>query len=615
MGKHLKVFSLTAILVCIGFGIYISCGGGGSTSSEPSTEWTILTYGAGNNNLDYQQGGNSYTIQDVQDLETIGSTDKVEIISMVSSLRTGGIAKYYHVEHYPDDLGDNISSTVLADKGTKDMSDPQTLKDFIIYGITNYPAKKYMLIIDDHGGGWRGACEDEQNGSGNLMSMVNMSTAMSQALTQMGEAKFDIVVFHACLMSMVEVAYELKSCANYMVASEFSMPMESVLGANEWLTSLTATPTMGASDLASNVVTAVYNSGNHKQKYVHMAACDLSTMGHLAAKIDNFATQIHTSAGNAWLEVLDAWLNTNTTDYDDPANVDLRQFAIKIKQEPTLQNINLIADACDSLIAALNMTILSTRTNAPALTRGGFTIYMPYLSQIYDQANYSRLDFADVGWANFVEDFIATIEGLISRTLTVTLDPAGGGTVAANPAQETYQQGQAVTLTATPSTNYNWDHWTINGVDAAANPVEITFGGDNLAVTAHFVPTGGQVVTLNGSITWTGHNLSHPILGLIDNGGNFLKYWNLTGGSQTTPFSVTFTTAEAPASYIYAFDDVNNNGYVQETGEPWNCYDSNGDQYCDWIAYTPGQVINNINITVYAGFKEHGEGPQIQEIK
>jgi hypothetical protein len=77
-----------------------------------------------------------------------------------------------------------------------------------------------MLIIDDHGGGWRGACEDEQNGSGNLMTMVDMAAAIRQSLTSAGIDKFDVITFHACLMSMVEVAYELRNCANYLVASD-----------------------------------------------------------------------------------------------------------------------------------------------------------------------------------------------------------------------------------------------------------------------------------------------------------------------------------------------------------------------------------------------------------
>ncbi len=418
--RKAKALSLFPIFL-IGLAL-ILVSGCGKKSNNPDTkpEWTILVYADGNNNLDYTQGGNSYCIQDIQDLQQVGSTENVNIIAMVSSLRTGGIAKYYYIEHYPDDLGDNISSRMLANKGTKDMSDPATLREFLNYGLSNYPAKKYMLIIDDHGGGWRGACEDEQNGSGNLMTMVDMATAIKQSLTAAGIDKFDVITFHACLMSMVEVAYELRNCANYLVASEFSMPMESVLGADTWLTQLTGTPTMSGNELANAIPPAVYQAGVTKQKIVHMAATDLSKMQRLAAKIDNFGTQLHTSAGDYWLEVLDAWLNTHTTNYDDPANVDLREFAMKVKQEPNLQNINLIRYACDSVISALNDAIEITNTNAPALPRGGLTIYMPYRTAMYEETNYGRLAFAQVGWAGFLSDFIGTIEQLLSNVTTIS---------------------------------------------------------------------------------------------------------------------------------------------------------------------------------------------------
>lgn len=78
-----------------------------------------------------------------------------------------------------DELPDSVSSTILKDLGTKDMSDPTTLTNFIKYGIENYSADHYVLILDDHGGGWRGACYDEQNGAGDLMSMPDIKKALS----------------------------------------------------------------------------------------------------------------------------------------------------------------------------------------------------------------------------------------------------------------------------------------------------------------------------------------------------------------------------------------------------------------------------------------------------
>lgn len=500
------------------------CGGKGTKSEGPTTEWTILVYADGNNNLDYTQGGYSYCIQDIQDLQEVGSGNGVEIVAMVASLRTGGIAKYYHIEHYPDDVGDQISSTMLANKGTKDMSDPQTLKEFMIYGITNYPAKRYMLIIDDHGSGWKGSCEDSQNGSGNVMSMVDMASAIGQALTATGVPKLNIICFHACLMSMAEVAYELRARADFLVASEFVMPMESVLGASEWLGHLNANPTTSAEDLANRIPTAVYNAGQAKQKYVHMAAIDLSKMNRLAAKIDNFGTQINTSAGDYWLEVLDAWLNTNTTQYDDPANVDLREFALKVKQEPHLQNINLIRYACDSLIAALNEAVEITVTNAPGLSRGGLTIYLPYLRNLYDATNYGRLAFGNLAWKNFILSFIETIEQLISQT------------------------------------------------------------------------------TINGTISRPGFTLQHPIAFLDTSHSQYIYGIAPTPANANGTYSIHINLQNPLQAYIEAWDDLNNNGQLEQ-GEPIGWFDANQNgNWDDMLTLQPGQTINNADIVLYARY-------------
>ncbi|NLI17159.1 MAG: hypothetical protein GX409_12820 [candidate division Zixibacteria bacterium] len=78
-----KVLSLFSIFLIASALIFVS--GCGKKSSNPDTkpEWTILVYADGNNNLDYTQGGNSYCIQDIQDLQQVGSTDKVNVVAMV----------------------------------------------------------------------------------------------------------------------------------------------------------------------------------------------------------------------------------------------------------------------------------------------------------------------------------------------------------------------------------------------------------------------------------------------------------------------------------------------------------------------------------------------------
>ncbi|MBN1466089.1 hypothetical protein JXA02_10025 [candidate division KSB1 bacterium] len=390
--------------------LFFQCGKKG-TEPGSEREWTIMGYFDGNNNLDVSQAGTSYIIEDVQEMEKIGSSDAVTAVVMVSSLKTGGNSNYYLVGKHPDELPDKISSTKLKDLGTKDMSDPQCLKDFITWAKTNYPAKRYALIINDHGGGWRGVCEDEQNGAGALMSMPSVRQALE------GGPHFDVIIFHACLMSMVEVAYELKDLGDYMVACEFTMPMLSILGSDIWMAELIQNPKMPSLDLATKVAQAVYDKGNEAQKITHMAVTDLSKVGALGAKVSDLGNRLITETRGHWDEVGHAWGLTHYTDHDDPAFVDLREFVKKIQQEPNLKEINLIISVANEVISAVNAAVPFTKTNAPGLSRGGLTVHIPYTVQQFDSTNYVKLRFKETNWYNFVSTFLKSIQQATANTV------------------------------------------------------------------------------------------------------------------------------------------------------------------------------------------------------
>jgi hypothetical protein len=465
-----------------------------------------------------------------------------------------------------------------------------------------------MVIIDDHGGGWRGACEDDQNGSGNLMSMVDMAAAMRGALSDAGVSKFNVVTFHACLMSMVEVAYELRTCADYLVASEFSMPMESVLGADIWLTDLVATPSKPPSQVASEIATAVKQAGIQKQKTVHMAATNLAVMNRLAAKVDNFATQIHTSAGDHWLEVLQAWLDTHVSDQDDQANVDLWEFANNILLHSNLHDINLIHYACDSLMAAINDAVIMNEINGTTQPRSGLTIYMPYLSEMYDQSGYGRLAFAAVGWNEFVEDFIATIEALTSYTLTVTCNPTNGGSCAIDPDQDTYPAGDTVSILAIPATDWTFAGWS-GDISETANPIGIIMNSD-AAIVANFTQQQQQT-TISGTVTWPGHTLSNYTVALADTNNGTTVY--LVAQAAVNPangaYTITLNNTTTWHMFFEGWDDVDNNAY--DPGDGWGFFDYNNDgewMLDDMVNVAPGAQLTGVNIvlgTVTAGKRDH----------
>ena len=115
-----------------------------------------------------------------------------------------------------------LEKIVDLDKNTC-MSEPQTLQDFITWGVENYPADRRMLVFWDHGGGLSsGYGLDDLNQRETKTKSEIPTLAVSEicdAIKASG-AKFDIIGFDACLMQNIEIAAAFEPYADYFLASE-----------------------------------------------------------------------------------------------------------------------------------------------------------------------------------------------------------------------------------------------------------------------------------------------------------------------------------------------------------------------------------------------------------
>ena len=48
-----------------------------------------------------------------------------------------------------------IDGRLVGDIGEVNMGDPNTLTDFVKWGLETFPARHTALVLWDHGGGWR----------------------------------------------------------------------------------------------------------------------------------------------------------------------------------------------------------------------------------------------------------------------------------------------------------------------------------------------------------------------------------------------------------------------------------------------------------------------------
>ncbi len=177
---------------------------------EAHKNWTVLHYGAGDNDV------GDYIKQGVQRMERVGSSDSAHVVSMLDLPKQNCVTYYVTKNHH---FG--INSPVVKENGSHvNMADPDTLAQFIAWGIKKYPSDHVAVILNSHGGGSKGAIVEEYgHGFGDMMTPQELKQAFSKAEEITGK-KVDVLGFDACLMANMESVYELKDAANYIVASE-----------------------------------------------------------------------------------------------------------------------------------------------------------------------------------------------------------------------------------------------------------------------------------------------------------------------------------------------------------------------------------------------------------
>ena len=191
--------------------LFKSSGADKKTGDTPiPAQWTVLTYLNGNGDLQSDVEGNMKT------LERVGSDDKIKFVAQIARGDEDGKAQRVLLNK-PSWMGMKKNSKIMADLGPTNMSHPQSLKDFVTWGMKKFPAEHYALILNGHGMGFVGSMPDEN--ADDLMLTPEFESAMNAIAKETGK-KIDVLGFDSCLMANAETAYAAKNAANFMVASE-----------------------------------------------------------------------------------------------------------------------------------------------------------------------------------------------------------------------------------------------------------------------------------------------------------------------------------------------------------------------------------------------------------
>lgn len=372
----------------------------GDPNADPNIgrcAWTYMVYLAGDNNLD-----TDYARRVFWRLERADRNPNVQVVVLRDSGANPDKAGYYKTL-YP--FGNELPTYTVNEnfwpKTAVNMGSPQTLIDFINWARTNYPAEHYALIMSDHGTGLGGAMVDESSGN-DWLTIPELGQALRTA-TNNGADKIDVLYMNACLMAMIEDAYQMRDTIDYYVASE----------SIQWTTTgqfeydvLGVGPTATARDVAYNFAGQYASTTNLPYT---ISVMDMSKISGVITAINPFALALKTTMTQHALEVLEVSVqvqrfdnnNDNLIDTRD-VYIDLFDFAMRIKNRiPDDAEIQTTAQGVMDAVAQFVLLNNYTPTAPDLQGSRGVSIFFPGKRSSFYQEN--NFDFADgTIWNNAV---------------------------------------------------------------------------------------------------------------------------------------------------------------------------------------------------------------------
>ncbi|MBI4350331.1 MAG: hypothetical protein HY550_02725 [Elusimicrobia bacterium] len=358
-------------------------------------EWTIMVYSSAKNDLE------KYLLADLNEMELVGSSAKVNIVAEVGRIEGydssdgdwTGVRRYLITK---DSDKTRMGSKLLQDLGMLDQGDYRTLAAFGKWAKAAYPAKKYMLIVSNHGSGWekgiqtliesKGISYDEQ--SGNHINTPQLGLALKEI------GKLDVFGTDACLMQMAEVVYEIKDSVDYIVGSEETEPGDGYTY-NDFLGPVVKNPAMSPLEVGKQTVNAYADHYDGIDQGYTQSLAKASSIDKLLAETNAFAEAVM-AAGE---KTLARSARGAAINYAMDENRDLYDFARRVAEGSANADVKLKGQALMNFITGDLVPLSRSRNDKGGYWSGpkeytlsrGMAAYFP---------NYALgAGYGDLAWA------------------------------------------------------------------------------------------------------------------------------------------------------------------------------------------------------------------------
>ena len=401
-----------------------------TTTPAATKPWTIMIYMAGDNDL------NSFCWRDLAELKSVGSSDALNIVVQIDTMRAKLTRRYYVTKKQT-----RQKDVVMTLKET-DTGDPKVASAFFEWAIRTYPAERYLVGFWNHGSGIdetdvyagtraRGAPVSRakarvvashpvrralfsttrrqiigrrtraiayDDSAKDFLDNKELATVLTNTAAAAGHP-VDVLGLDACLMAMLELAYEMRDNAGVIVASQQlepgdGWPYNKVAGA------IAANPAITARELAARIVREYVAS--YTDDSVTQSAVDTSAVGALASAVSDLAIALMAGLDDANLyraidRSIKAAQRFDTKDFVDLASL----AALLVKHAPGTPVAAAATRVLDQ-IRSPTLVIAQGKKGKDVKDAQGVSIYLPQLEPD-TEVDYARLDFAhDTRWSDFL---------------------------------------------------------------------------------------------------------------------------------------------------------------------------------------------------------------------
>jgi hypothetical protein len=356
-------------------------------------DWAVLVYISADEILA------NFAVETLKQLK-LASGDQIVAAAQVDANGKRKTRRYRFGEKEKEDKEGAIANNeeVLDSPSRTGIADPQNLTDFIDWAyydpVTDKPiAERFCVVAWGHGvellldeDRLRISGGNEVRVTRRYLTPTNLRKGLEGSKLVKGGKKFDIIGLDACSMSMLELASELPSCADFMVASQEDVPDVSFpyLKILEGLKEAAGGKEMEAKEV-SKAIAVLYQRAYRDYistpgsgvRAITLSSLNLNQVSTVTGPLKNLADELLKSGTDTKMRKAILQARSESRSFVFGLFVDLFNFCERLKEKlPSMTNL------CSQIQEAIQEQeggcVIRNATDERGKDCHGLSIYFPY---------------------------------------------------------------------------------------------------------------------------------------------------------------------------------------------------------------------------------------------